>query len=141
MLHMIKKSLLFTFVSLALSVGGCGSSQSGVDPNDPIPMGTIMSQGSFTGQNGQTSSGIAIIYRLSSESYALRLSGVSLPEETGLQLIIVADSTNLPPLALRSSRGSQNYYFNLSGESPVFDQVRLHSIMTFRDYATAILLD
>lgn len=138
---MIKKWVFITFIALVLSGGGCGSSQSGIDPNDPSPFGTIVTQGSFMGQNGQTASGIAIIYRLSTESYALRLSGVILPEETGLQLIIVADSTNLTPLALRSSRGSQNYYFNLSGEAPVFNQVRLHSIMTFRDYATAIFLD
>lgn len=123
-----------------LTLVSCGEELPSLNLNEPIPNGTIVAQGVFTGQSGQAASGSATIYRLLSGQYVLHLSGVSFPQEMGLQLIIVTDSTNLPPRILRSSLGNQNYYFSLGEEDPVFQQVRIYSILQFRDYAVALFV-
>lgn len=118
---------------------GCAATGDLGSLNDPVPTGTIVAQGTFTGLNGKSASGMAVIYSVASGSYILRLSGVNLPDESGLQLIIVANSTNLSSIMLRGSSGNQNYTFSYSGTSPTFNQVRLYSMTAFTDYATALL--
>jgi|GEM_PF-6252874 len=143
MLHMVSLSKIFLIVLMTLGSPGCGQGIQSSEPivlNDPIPSGTIVAQAAFTGQNGNTASGLAVIYSQTGGSYVLRLSGVNFSNEAGLQLIIVANSTNQGPLLLRSSLGSQNYRFYLDGASPVFNQVRLHSVIHFKDYATALFI-
>lgn len=147
MLRMVSSIKKLFVVFLTLWNQGCGQGfqnteliELPIELNDPLPSGTIVAQAAFTGQNGKTASGLGVIYNQSGGSYVLRLSGVNFPTEAGLQLIIVANSTNQGPLLLRSSSGNQNYHFYLEGASPVFNQIRLHSVIQFKDYATALLI-
>jgi hypothetical protein len=124
-----------------LLIGSCGDgSSSGIWLNEPEPRGTIVAQGTFSGLNGKTASGNAIVYKQGEGSYVLRLSNASLPEEAGLKLILVVNSVSQSGILLRSSSGNQNYNFTLSYTSPTFNSVRLNSVLAFRDYASALFI-
>ncbi|MGK5087244.1 hypothetical protein WDW86_06770 [Bdellovibrionota bacterium FG-2] len=122
-----------------LVLQGCGQMQTGTVPipNDPLPKGTITAQAEFLGLNSQTASGVVVIYSMDTGSWIVRLEGVSLPVESGLQLIPVADSETVGTTALRSSKGTQNYSLTLAS-TPKWNKVRIHSTRTNTDYAEAI---
>src|SRR4051794_23977880 len=72
-------SLLFACSGVNIGLGGGGA------PNDTRPTGTPLVQGTFSGQNGQTVSGTASVFNVSTSNYVLRLEGISAPVESGLQ--------------------------------------------------------
>src|SRR5690348_17169099 len=60
--------------------------------NDPVPSGTVLASGSFTGQNGKTASGTATVYLSDTGTYVIRLDGLVVPSENGL--VVVASTTS-----------------------------------------------
>lgn len=125
---------------LALGTQGCAEIGLGGGQafNDPLPTGQIVAQGPFYGLNDKTVSGTAVVYKTSSTSYTLRLSGVSFPDETGLVLIPVANNAAQAPLSLRGPTGNQNYTLNASG-TVTWNQVLLRNSTNNLDYAQALL--
>ncbi|MCM2322304.1 MAG: hypothetical protein NDJ90_03475 [Oligoflexia bacterium] len=108
---------------------------------DPEPQGLLVAQGTFAGQNGKTVSGSALIYKTGEVSYVLRLSGVSFPTESGLQIIAKVSGSSLPPIELRGVTGDQNYDISLDGFiTPDWQLVTIRSTVQGTDYATAILI-
>ncbi len=98
-----------------LTLGG------GTGGNDPRPSGTILSSGSFSGQNGSTVSGTAIIYR-DSESLALtlRIEGLSIsPSANTFRLIAEVNGTDDFSTNLTSVSGNKNYATNVAFPSTI----------------------
>lgn len=115
---------------------GNGSTTS---PNDSRPSGVLIAQGSFTGQNGQNASGSAQIF-MDGGAYILRLEGISVPSENGLNVQVLSSASQTPVYSssLRSSSGNQNYSFStaLTGR---FATVYIYSTLRQKNYGIAIL--
>jgi hypothetical protein len=94
--------------------------------------------GSFSGLNGKTVSGSASVYDQGGGTYVFRLDGVSFPDETGMQIVLVVSGTTQSPITLRAVSGSQNYTVTPTGGT-VFQQARIHSTFYNLDYALATL--
>ena len=139
---------MFSFswlVALSLLVTACGIPVGpSASPNDAVPSGTITAQGEFTSLNGQAVSGTAAVYLLDASNYVVRLNGIQVPQEAGLQMVVVVDGKEQTRIALRSYSGSQNYSLSVTtsgalGSLPRFNQVNIHSPVRNLDYGQAIL--
>jgi hypothetical protein len=142
----IRLAFALNIAMLSFSLGGCGSINLGAGGstsvlNDPIPEGSLRSQGNFTGQNGKTASGSVAVYQLSNSfSYVVRLQGITVPNETGLVVQVYGvPSTPLQTFVLRSSTGSQNYSLPNLGASTLFKSVVIYSQTANLSYAFALL--
>jgi len=115
-----------------IGTGGGGT------PNDVRPTNLPMVQGFFTGQNGKTVTGTAIIFSASSSSYVLRLEGISTPSEGGLEVQLYT-SDGQSNFSLRAWSGSQNYTFSGNNPNVVFSSVSIYSKSNNRSYGSALL--
>lgn len=87
---------LTTLVSIIIHLTGCGGISIGIGRgilNDSVPNGTVLTQGNFSGQNGQTVTGAAIIYTIGINNYIVRLSGITISFENGLQMWVMANES------------------------------------------------
>lgn len=137
LLHRVLLAIQTLFCCLFLITNpSCGN----VIPNDPIPSGTVIAQGTFTGANGKSVSGAAIIYSQGSGQYVLRLQSLSAPSESGLQIVITVNSTTLSPISLLFTSGTKNYSFTYTGSgTPSFTQVSIKPPGVSLDYGIALL--
>lgn len=128
--------LAYGFVLLS----SCGSISAGsVSSNDPAPSGSIVAQGNFVGLNGKAVTGSVAIYNLASGSFVVRLIGISVPAENGLQVAVVINGGVQQILStLRSYTGTQNYSYSAGGVVD-WTNVSIHSPMANADYGMAIL--
>lgn len=95
-------------------------------PNDAVPTGTVISQGSFEGRNGQTVTGSAIVYRSGAGSYILRIQALTAPNESGISVELYANGNIAYSTTLNQASGSQNFSFSYSGGEN-FESVVLRS--------------
>jgi hypothetical protein len=123
----------FTVAGIAIA---CGIPIGGGVPNDSKPAGSIVSSANINGQSGQTASGTATIY-VNGASFTLRLEGLSVPVENGLQVIVnmQGGATSLHT-TLRASTGNQNY--SIGSTTGVFASVDIFSTSARTNYAKAI---
>jgi hypothetical protein len=123
-----------------LVMAGCGIIKTGsrTAPNDPVPIGTIVAKGSFTGQNSQEVTGVGVIYRLDTNEHVVRVEGLSAPSENALQIRARRNGSIVMERALRSNSGTQNYVTDIT-ESTGWDFVIIHSSLNNKDYGSAPL--
>ncbi|MEO5969391.1 MAG: hypothetical protein ABIQ95_05650 [Bdellovibrionia bacterium] len=107
-------------------------------PSDVSPTNLPMAQGFFTGQNGKTVTGNALVFSTGLPNFILRLEGITTPAELGLQIQLVG-SDGQTNFALRAYGGNQNYTFTSANPGVVFSRVYIHSTLTNMPYGTAIL--
>lgn len=133
-------NLIGTFFT-ALLLSNCGVVSTGGGSGtftDAVPNGTVVAQGNFSSQNGQTVTGSAIIYNMGAPNYIVRLSGLTAPSESGL-LVQVWGNGSSPTyqVTLRGASGNQNYSFSSNSQS--FSRVCIHSNLKQLDYGCALL--
>lgn len=90
----------------------CGDVRVGATtpPNDPVPSGLVVAQGTFSGLNGKTVSGNAAVYRdISTGTHTVRIEGITVPDEANLQVQAQANGQIALKTALRFKSGTQNY--------------------------------
>lgn len=112
-----KKPFIIALFVVSSVTAGCGISLGSGSIDDPLPSGTIVAQGDFSGQNSQTVSGVVSIWQQTSGStcsFVLRVQSLAAP--TGMSLSVVplvngAPSVSPTYYALRGSTGNQNYTF------------------------------
>jgi hypothetical protein len=112
--------------------GGTGSA------NDPVPTGTLISQGTFTSLGGpsQTSGAVQIYY--SSGAYTLRLAGLSAPSESGLTVTVSGTpGGELTSFPLQNNSGSTNYTLSIPASGVTFNTVYIYSTQSNQNYASA----
>jgi hypothetical protein len=114
---------------------GIGTS---ANPNDVRPTSQVMVQGSFTGLNGKTVTGNAMVFDTGNLNYVLRLEGISTPAEGGLQVRLFG-SDRQHNFDLRAYSGSQNYSFTSTNTSVRFTDVSIFSTVTNMPYGSALL--
>ena len=137
--HILKLLIIFGFGGYTLL--GCGQIHLGqATPNDNAPTNAvIVAQGSFTGENQKTVSGVAVIYRdIATSTHIIRLEGISTPSESNLAVQAKANSAVVFSSSLRASSGTQNYATSVTG-TPQWNSVIIHSITNNLDYGTALL--
>lgn len=135
-----KKIIVFAYILALLGCGAIkkGDSSSGTScPNEETPSGTVQSQGTFSGVNNQTVSGIARIY-ISSGTFVLRIESITFPQETGLQLVAQTSTGATNSLSVKCMSGNQNYPLSAEAGS-VWSSITLKSITKNMDYGTATL--
>lgn len=134
---MCLKLLLFTCF---LSLGGCGlKAGSNQSPLDPVPSGTLSAQGSFTGANGKTVSGVAALYvSADGGAYIVRVENLAAPSEAGLNILLKADGAVAYSSVLRSTSGNQNYATPLGGVHN-FTSIEIFSSIYNLTYGVALL--
>ncbi len=136
------KFALFLLSSLGLVA--CGQLRTGTAiPNDPVPDGIVLKQGSFQSLNAMEASGTVTVYRSNATGEAIiRLEGIVMPDENGLRVVgVTAVDGEAYNAALRSTRGTQNYYTGL-GDTVNWTSVFIRSTLAnpqVRDYAKAAL--
>jgi len=128
------KSFFFAGL-LAVIAASCGGITLGQGTqNDPVPTGTIVSQGSLTGVNGRAVSGTVAVYQSTNSDgtcqFVVRLQNLSAPNDSGLQIIPVvngAQSTSPSFYVLRAPTGNENYIFTAPSNScsATFAQVEI----------------
>ncbi len=118
-----------------VTVGGGGSTL----PNDPIPSGSLVVQGLFSGMNGQTVSGTAAIYT-DGTTVTLRIANLVTSVTSGLQVQVYASnsSTALCTINLVYYTGTKNYTCS-SAMGGTYSSVDLYSITNQLNYAVAQL--
>ncbi|MGE0614296.1 MAG: hypothetical protein AB7P04_01535 [Bacteriovoracia bacterium] len=110
-MKLAKKAVLFhVFILAACGLRGGGS----VYFNDPVPSGSIVAQGSFSGRNNQTVTGSALIYQTTDGTYVIRLQSLSAPDEAALKLYATVNGTETLMSTLKGSAGNQNYTTSVS---------------------------
>ncbi len=100
------------FMTTLWFLGACGNVGVGpaAIPNDPLPTGIMIAQGSFSGLNGQAVSGLASVYRDSTSGICtVRVEGISVPNEPALQIQAQATGETVLKTPLRFKNGTQNY--------------------------------
>jgi hypothetical protein len=123
---------------IPIAVVACGIPIGAGVPNDNKPTGTIAATGTLTGSSGKTASGNATVYNNNS-SYILRLDGLSLPVEVGLQVVVTLESGAIAMRAsLRASTGNQNY--TIGSVTGTFAKVEIYSTSARTNYAAASLV-
>jgi hypothetical protein len=127
------------------SLAGCGginlNTGSSPAPNDTRPSGSPLVQAALTSQNGKTVSGSAMIFFSGTSSYTLRLEGISIPQETGLQILVYATpGGKISTQSLRSTSGSQNYTISNSAIGLTFNNIYIYSTQTNTNYASALFI-
>jgi hypothetical protein len=120
---------------LPLLASACGLVTAGTSTqNDPVPPGSIVSQGNFTGVNGRAVTGTVAVYQTLDSGgncqYIVRLQNLSAPTDGGLQVIpVVSGAASLSPsfYVLRAPTGNENYYYSTSSSacSATFAQVEI----------------
>jgi hypothetical protein len=127
---------ILILLTLAASTG-CGLKYGDGTPNDPPPTGTILLQGQIFPQ-AATVSGTAVVYAASGGGFIFRLSGLSAPSESGMQVRAVTQTgTTVTISGLRAYSGNQNYY--LSYPAVTWAQLLIWSTATDQAYGLAIL--
>lgn len=127
----------FGILLTAALAAGCGLKGGSGTPNDPVPSGTIVHQGMWVSQNGQTVTGTVTVYTSSTGTYTFRLDGISAPTEGGLQLSAVSQANGSFFLGtLRAASGNQNY--TIEPGVNVWSAVVLHSPTYNLDYGRAL---
>jgi hypothetical protein len=139
------RKLLFPLtLSVNLLLGlGCGQGGS-TFVNDPIPTGTVISQGYFGAGSvsGKSVTGVVSVYRASAnQSNIVRLESLQAPDESPLT-VVAFDGTgqSVYSATLRSSTGSQNYDTGTTGS--IITKVSIRSprlVVPYSDYGIAIL--
>ena len=129
---------------MILMLTGCGLKAGGGSLNDLAPNDPQISQGAFSGQNGQTVTGTAILYSADPSnplSYIVRLDGLTMTAQSASNLNLVIDigGTRVTFAALRGTSGSQNYSYVASSSSTV-NSIVITNAATQQDFATATLL-
>lgn len=100
----------FGLTSLLLTLAGCGFLRPGrTGIQDPVPQGVIVAQGTFTGLNGNTASGAAVIYLTPSSQYIARLEAFQGPSQNAMLIEVVADGSVAYSTGLTGISGNQNY--------------------------------
>jgi hypothetical protein len=128
---------------IAALAQSCGFVKLGGTPNDPVPSGTLVAQGPFASLNGWSVTGTAAIYSQGGDAFVVRLGGITVTPQTGLQVVVIANSATALEVPLRSTSGSQNYSFTYTppaGGTGIFNQVNIHSVIGNRDYGQALLI-
>jgi hypothetical protein len=124
----------------SITLSGCPGVQLGGGPlNEPPPSSgyaTIISSAQFNGENGGSDSGNAVLYSTTAGTFIVRLSGISAPNENGLQVHVFAGGANVFRQALRSISGNQNYEFAIATPFS-WDYVAIYSTRFNFDYAKA----
>lgn len=108
--------------------GGFGLSYGYPAGNDPAPDGTIVAQGQFSGANGKTVSGTAVIYSTGFGAFTLRLESLSVPLESSLLITAHASSETVYSTTLSAYSGNKNYSISLS-ENKTFTSVKISSAL------------
>ncbi len=133
------KRLFLTTLAICLLPGCNKINLNGTTtPNDATPSAPILASGQLIGLNGKSVGGLAIAYNPSSGANILRLSGITLPNETGMQIIANVNGVDQAPVTVQYYSGSTNYTMNVSG-STTWTLVTIHSTLTNLDYAQAIM--
>src|SRR5579862_6103059 len=113
MKHLLKVMPVITLTGWVVLVEGCGSFGSSTSTagsfNDPVPSGTVVAQGSFSGRNGQTVTGTALVYLTTAGNYVLRLQSLAAPSEAALQLYATVNGVNTQLTSLKGPTGNQDY--------------------------------
>lgn len=137
-LKYIRLFVWFSLLALSL-LSACGAPHATglTSPSESPPSGTVITQSSLAGINGQVASGTVTVYRQSPTDFVLRFASLSLPSETGLQYVLRVDSLDRVAVSLRARTGSQNYTITFTSPPTFFNQVRIHSTVAGVDYAQA----
>jgi hypothetical protein len=134
------KSYLFSLFLLCVSAcGGVGlGTGTATAPNDARPTGAALYQNNFYGMNGKTVTGFAGIYFNGNNNYIVRLDGISMPNEAGMQVhVFGTPGDKVATMSLRAVTGSQNYQVNGLATGFVFKSVYIFSTATNTYYAAA----
>lgn len=128
---------------LSLSTQACGILPTGsATGTDPIPIGTVLKRGNFSGLNGRTVTGSVSIYQLDSNgNHVIRLEGISVPLEGPFLVVGTAsNSTTLYSAQLRFTSGNQNYYTTVQTPTS-WDSIWIRSSTNglLPDYGRAVL--
>ncbi len=128
-------SLIFANCS-GLSIGTGGGSS----PNEKAPTGTLLTQGTLSGLNGQTVSGNALVYSTGISNYAVRLEGLTAPSEQGMSLQVIDGSDQtLGSTTLTATSGSKNYTFSNLGPNLTIKRIYIFSSVKGVNYGSALL--
>lgn len=136
---------MFVWLITVAGFGGAGCGLiavgSGASANDPVPEGTLIAQGTFTGLNGKTTSGTAAIYLSSGGLATVRLESFSAPNGTSLQVAAKANGQTLYQASLRAESGNQNYATSVTGAQNWTSVVILSSTVAspLNEYGVALL--
>ena len=129
-----KTGVLNIALVLLLTCFGCGKAVS-TSPNDAAPVGgTIVATGAFSG----AVTGTVSVYSMGSNSYIIRLVGLSAPAEAGIQMIPWVNSAAATTFTLRAATGNQNYNLTASG-TLVWNKIVIRSSSQARDLDEAPL--
>ncbi len=135
---LVLSTLLMGVLSQACGILPAGSATG----TDPIPNGTVIKRGNFSGLNGRTVTGSVSIFQLASNgTHVIRLEGISVPQE-GPFLVVGTSSSSATLYAaqLRFTSGNQNYYTTV--QSPTtWDSIWIRSSTNglLPDYGKAVL--
>jgi hypothetical protein len=94
---------------------GCGDISTGgtiqaTVLNEGAPIGKILAQATFVGQNSKSVSGSATVYSVESTgSVVLRIENLSAPNVSGLTVVGLTQTDTVLSRSLKSTRGNQNY--------------------------------
>ena len=134
----MRRGLIGLFLgSLIFQSLSCGTGSSGgTSLNEGAPDGFLLKQAPFFGQNGQTVSGTAAVYASSGGAFVLRLEGLTAPSESGIQVRVVGNGTQVFASTLKASSGSMNYTMNVTGIA-TWNSVSLYSTSQAKSYGTA----
>ena len=134
--------VLFALI-IGLLTQACGILPTGsATGTDPIPSGTVIKRGTFSGLNGRTVTGSVSIYQLNSNgTHVIRLEGISVPQEG--PFLVVGTSSNSATLysaQLRFTSGNQNYSTTVQTPT-VWDSIWIRSSTNglLPDYGKAVL--
>ena len=107
-------------------------------PNDLIPPGALLTQGAFSGLNGNTGiTGAASIY-LSNTQYVLRLEGVNFPSGSFLVAQLRMLNSNAPiVVSVPNPSGTQNLTLSGVPYQALFQSVTVVATQTNRAVAAA----
>ena len=131
-----KVAIFFSTLLAFINCSGIGLGT--LSPNsDTRPSTQLLQQGTFSGMNGKSVSGAALVFANGIGSYIIRLEGISVPE-VGLYMQAYSNIAGLiGSSALKSTSGSQNYYLNNVGVNLIFSNVYIYSYSQAAAYGIA----
>ena len=92
----------------AFSAAGCGQGSGRL--NDSVPSGSIEAQAEFSGRNGNTVTGTALIYNTNPDHQrVLRLQDLNSPGKQRTDIVLVAGGVTVYQSLLRAPNGNMNY--------------------------------
>ena len=121
-------------------LAGCGITAGRGTVNDLAPTLPVLAQGSFQSLSGKSVTGSTTIYNAGGGSYIVRLEGISVTQDSGLQVIPMLNTgAAAATLSLRAFTGNQNYTFTPAITPSGFASVRIYSPASIIDYGKANL--